>query len=109
MGYNLIHLTSAEQEILNETFCMIDERLTTTFGIFETPPPQLVFFDNMFKFVPESKRQTLATRGNRTRTNMDESGVALHLIHCGDDKETSFFTKTNETLTRTGLKEFDLP
>jgi hypothetical protein len=62
LAYQLIKLTPEEEAERQATFAKINARLEKTCGIFETSSPQLVFFDNMFKFVPESKRHTLTTR-----------------------------------------------
>lgn len=62
LAYELIELTPEEEAERQATFAKIDARLEKTFGIFETSSPQLTFFDDMFKFVPENARHTLTTR-----------------------------------------------
>lgn len=62
LAYNLIELDAYDIRERDETFLKIDERLTETFGIFETDPPVLTFFDDMFKFVPVHARLSLHTR-----------------------------------------------
>lgn len=63
-AYHLIKLTPEEEAERQAIFAKIDTRLQETFGVFETTSPQLVFFDDMFTFVPESERHTLTTRTN---------------------------------------------
>jgi hypothetical protein len=60
--YNLVELDEFDQTEVTLTFERINERLTKTFGNFGPDAPELVFFDNMFRFVPASQRHTLTTR-----------------------------------------------
>ena len=60
--YRLVELTADEQEEVDATFGAIDQRLGEHFGIFEPSDPELVFFDNMFEFVPKNRRHALTTR-----------------------------------------------
>lgn len=62
LAYLLIKLTPEEEAEYQATLAKINARLEKTFGIFETSSPQLTFFDDMFKFVPENERHTLTTR-----------------------------------------------
>ena len=62
LGYNLIELEPHDVAERDATFLEIDERLTETFGIFETDQPVLTFFDDMFKFVSAHARLSLHTR-----------------------------------------------
>jgi hypothetical protein len=62
LAYRLFQLNGKEHKEVVDTLTLIDTRLKETFGVFETNPPQLVFFDNMFKFVPERERCRLLTR-----------------------------------------------
>ena len=62
LAYNLVELNGTEQSELATTFARIDERLGATFGIFAPAPPQLVFFEDMFAFVPAQRRYTLPKR-----------------------------------------------
>jgi hypothetical protein len=62
LAYPLIELEPAEQRELLATFERIEQRLGRSFGTFDAASPQLVFFDDMFKFVPEGERHMLTTR-----------------------------------------------
>ena len=60
--YNLIELDELDQTAVALAFEQINARFNKTFGNFEPDAPELVFFDNMFQFVPSSQRHTLTTR-----------------------------------------------
>ncbi len=60
--YNLIELELDEQAEVERTFEQIHDRLSETFGRFEPQAPELVFFDDMFRFVPANQRHALTTR-----------------------------------------------
>ncbi len=60
--YNLIELDLDEQAEVERTFERINDRLSETFGQFEPEAPKLVFFDDMFRFVPANQRHALTTR-----------------------------------------------
>ncbi len=62
LAYPLIELESTEQREVLMTFEKIEQRLGRSFGTFDAASPQLVFFDDMFKFVPAEERHTLTTR-----------------------------------------------
>ena len=62
LAYQLIQLDAEEQQELSRALAKIDSHLNDTFGVLDTNSPLLVFFDDMFKFVPISERQMLASR-----------------------------------------------
>lgn len=62
LAYRLIELEPAEQAALAQMFAECEPILQEKFGVFETGQPQLVFFDDMFRFVPREERHTLRTR-----------------------------------------------
>lgn len=62
LAYRVLQLSAEQEEEIHATFARIDTHLKKSFGIFETNAPQLVFFDDMFKFVPESERHQLVSR-----------------------------------------------
>ena len=62
LGYNLIGLEQHEIVEQTNTFEAINQRLTESFGRFETSAPALTFFDDMAKFVREPERLSLASR-----------------------------------------------
>lgn len=62
LGYNLIELEPDEIAEQKKVFKRINERLTQSFGLFNTAPPVPTFFDDMAKFVPAAERLILNSR-----------------------------------------------
>ncbi|MEM7119100.1 MAG: DUF1868 domain-containing protein [Chloroflexota bacterium] len=62
IAYRLYHLTDAEEAELESRLRPLSETLQAQFDLFQPPPPQLTFFDDMFAFYPVSQRHLLATR-----------------------------------------------
>ena len=62
LAYQIVQLTAEEQTEQQAMLGRISQTLQGTDEIFEPDSPQLVFFDDMFRFVPESERHTLITR-----------------------------------------------
>lgn len=62
IAYRLYHLTDAEEAALEAQVHAANQILHKHFGLFQPPPPQLTFFDDMFAFYPVSQRQQLTTR-----------------------------------------------
>lgn len=62
LAYRLIELDPAEDAALAQLFTEGDAEARAGFGLFEPGPPQLSFFDDMFRFVPASDRRTLLSR-----------------------------------------------
>jgi hypothetical protein len=62
LAYRLMELEPAEQAALAAMFAECEPILQEKFGVFQTGQPQLVFFDDMFRFVPQTERHTLSTR-----------------------------------------------
>lgn len=63
LAYLLMELEPDEEAALAQYFTDRDPILREKFGVFQTGQPQLVFFDDMFRFVPASGRGALKTRG----------------------------------------------
>lgn len=63
LAYLLMELEPDEEAALAQYFADRDPTLREKFGVFQTGQPQLVFFDDMFRFVPASERGALKTRG----------------------------------------------
>ncbi|HQZ98964.1 MAG TPA: DUF1868 domain-containing protein [Thermoflexales bacterium] len=63
LAYLLMELEPDEELALAALFAEREPILREKFGVFQTGQPQLVFFDDMFRFVPASERGGLRTRG----------------------------------------------
>lgn len=62
LAYRLIELDQAEDAALARLFSESDADARSAFGLFEPGPPQLSFFDDMFRFVPAGERLALGSR-----------------------------------------------
>jgi hypothetical protein len=63
LAYRLIELSFDEQAELDRLALAWEHLLRDQAGIIEPDPPQLVFFDDMFAFVPAAERHRLRSRG----------------------------------------------
>lgn len=62
LAYQIQHLTPAEQPAFAEFVQQVNAHLNRAFGLFDSGPPVLTFFDDMFQFVPVKLRHTLVSR-----------------------------------------------
>ena len=56
LAYKLIAFNAKEQKEVSETLKQLDQRLEKTFGVFNSGPPSLVFFNDMFGFSKDIQR-----------------------------------------------------
>jgi hypothetical protein len=62
LAYQLQVLTPDEERAFRAWRDAQGDALRCELGVFETPPPVLTFFDDMFRFVPQEEYATLTTR-----------------------------------------------
>lgn len=61
-AYPIVHLTPEEESEYETMLNRLGQIIREADEIYETERPQLTFFDNMFRFVPEHERHMLSTR-----------------------------------------------
>lgn len=64
LAYQIAQLTAEEKTAQQAILSQVSQTLQEANEIFEPDPPQLVFFDDMYRFVTQSERHTLITRRN---------------------------------------------
>jgi hypothetical protein len=65
LAYKLAVLDEPEASEVAAAYAAIDTYMKGAFGVFETAPPQLTFFEDMFEFVRADERGRLASRAKR--------------------------------------------
>lgn len=65
LAYQLMTLSEAETQAFADFRLGLDDSLRCDVGVFETEAPVLTFFDDMFRFEPIEKRNTLYSRDGR--------------------------------------------